>query len=236
MNARSGKVAIITAASSGIGAAAARGLAERGWRVALFARSEKVEALARELGGLAVRGDITNPADLELLVDRTLAEWGRIDGAAISTGHPAKGELTEIADEDWHRALDLVLMPTVRLSRLLLPVFSRQHGGSIVAVSSYAAIEPDPMFPLSAAFRAALSSYVRMFARRHAAAGVRINAVLPGFMDSYPESPAIVARIPTGRYGRVGELASTIAFLLSDEAGYVTGQNLLVDGGLVSGL
>ncbi len=228
-----GKVAIVTASGSGLGAGAARALAQRGWKLVLFGRSERVEAVAAELGAIAVRGDIAQAADLQGLMERGLQAHGRIDGAVISTGHAAKGALTAISDQDWHAALDLLLMPTVRLARLLLPQFEKQGGGAVVAISSYAAVEPDPMFPLSAAFRAALASYVKMFARNHAGQNIRMNAVLPGFFDSLPVVPEIVPRIPAGRYGRVRELADTVAFLLSDEAGYITGQNLLVDGGLV---
>jgi NAD(P)-dependent dehydrogenase (short-subunit alcohol dehydrogenase family) len=227
------KVALVTAASSGIGAAAARRLAADGWRLALFARSGRVEALAAELGALAVRGDVADPADLERLVAATLERYGRIDGAVVSTGHPPKGELVEIPDADWHAGLDLTLMPTVRLARLLLAPMSAQGGGSIVAISAFGAVMPDADFPVSSALRAALSAYVKLFARRYAARNVRMNSVLAGFVDSYPEQAAIVARIPAGRYGRVEELAATIAFLLGGDAGYVTGQNLLVDGGLV---
>lgn len=230
------RVAIVTAAGSGLGAGAARALAARGWRLVLFGRSERVEAVAGELGAIAVRGDIAQAADLQRLTERVLAEHGRVDAAVISTGHAAKGELTAIADESWHAGLDLLLMPVVRLARSLLPVFERQGSGAVVAVSSYAAVEPDPMFPLSSAFRAALSSYVKMFARAHAGRNIRMNAVLPGFIDSFPVVPEIVQRIPAGRYGRVEELAQTIAFLLSDEAGYITGENLLVDGGLSKGI
>lgn len=229
----SGKVALVTAASSGIGAAAARRLAQQGWRLALFARSERVDALAAELGAFAVRGDIADAADLERLVAATREHYGRIDGVVVSTGHPPKGDLTAIPDADWHAGLDLALMPTVRLGRLLLPLMAEQGGGAFVAISAFGAVMPDADFPVSSALRAALSAYVKLYARRYAAQNVRMNSVLAGFVDSYPEQASIVARIPAGRYGRVEELAATIAFLLSDDAGYVTGQNLLVDGGLV---
>jgi len=229
-------VAIVTAASSGIGAAAARRLAARGWRLVLFARSARIEAVASELGAIAVRGDIADPADLQRLVDTALEHHGRIDGAVISTGHPPKGELAAIPDADWHAGLDLTLMPSVRLGRLLLPLMKAQGGGSIVAISAYGAVVPDAQFPVSSALRAALSGYVKLFARSHAASNVRMNSVLAGFIDSYPEEASIVERIPAGRYGRVEEVAATIAFLLSGDAGYITGQNLLVDGGLVGAI
>ncbi len=230
------KVAIVTAAGSGIGAGAARKLAAAGWLVVPFGRSEAVTRLAAETGGHAIRGDITNPDDLARLVRETVEHFGRIDGAVVSTGHTAHGDLIALSDEDWHAGLDMLLLPVVRLSRLLVPLFLQAGRGSIVAVSSFAAVEPDPDFPVSSALRASLSAYVKLLARRYAADGVRINAVLPGFIDSFPERDDRVARIPAGRYGRVDELAATIAFLLSDEAGYVTGQNIGVEGGLLASI
>ena len=108
--------------------------------------------------------------------------------------------------------------------------------GAIVNVSTFAAFEPDPDFPVSASLRTALAAFTKLYADRYAKAGIRMNNVLPGFIDSLPEKEDRRARIPMGRYGSVAELAKTVAFLLSDDAGYITGQNLLVDGGLVRGL
>jgi len=107
-----------------------------------------------------------------------------------------------------------------------------QGKGAIVNISTFAAFEPDPDFPTSAVFRAGLAGYAKLFADQYAAKGVRMNNVLPGFIDSLPEKEDRLARIPAGRYARVRELSETIAFLATDASSYITGQNLRVDGGL----
>ncbi|MDH5286099.1 MAG: SDR family oxidoreductase [Betaproteobacteria bacterium] len=224
-------VVLVTAASKGIGAACARELAARGWRVALFARSAAVDALAGELGGRATRGDIAAAVDLDRLVDETLRDWGRIDGAVLSTGHPPKGALLDLADDDWRAGLDLVLLPVVRIARRITPALRERHG-AIVNISSFAAFEPDARFPVSSALRAALASYCKLYADAEAKHGVRMNNLLPGFVDSLPVKPENLPAIPMRRYARVEEIAKTAAFLLSADAGYVTGQNLRADGGL----
>lgn len=229
------RVAIVTAASKGIGAGIARKLAADGWKVVLLARSEAVHELAAELGGVGLRGDITNAADLERLCDLALATYGAVHGVAISTGHPAKGDILELDPALWHQGLDLTLMPLLTLSRLLMPQFERQGCGSVVSVSSSVAVEPHADFPISSPMRAALSNLTKLLARRYAATGVRFNSVLPGFVDNRDELAERVARIPQGRYGTVAELAAVAAFLLGDDASYVTGQNILVDGGMIPG-
>lgn len=229
------RVAIVTAASKGMGAATARELARRGYRLALLATSDAVTRLADELGAVAIQGSVAELDDLQRLVETTQSRYGRIDAVVNNTGHPPKGDLLAIADADWHRALDLVLLNVVRLARLVTPLMEKT-GGAIVNISAFGAVEPGAAFPVSSVLRAGLASFTKLYADRYAAAGIRMNSILPGFIDSYPVKDEVLAQIPARRYGTVDEIAKTIAFLLSDDAGYITGQNILVDGGLVRGI
>jgi NAD(P)-dependent dehydrogenase (short-subunit alcohol dehydrogenase family) len=226
------KVAIVTAAGSGMGAACARELARRGYAVALMSTSGKAEALAKELGGLGLTGSVTEEADLEALVGGTLERYGRIDGVVNSTGHPASGEILDLTDEQWHEALDLVVLNVVRIARLVTPAMLRQGGGAIVNVSTFSAFEPSPTFPLSSSLRAALAGFTKLYADRYAAKGVRMNNVLPGYIESFEIDEDTRESIPMRRRGSVAEIAKTAAFLLSEDSGYITGQNIRVDGGL----
>lgn len=227
-----GKVAIVTAGGSGMGADAARRLARDGFRVAILSSSGKGEALAKELGGIGVTGSNRSEEDLKRLVDETLDRWGRIDALVNSAGHGPKGALLEIGDEDWHLGMEVYLMNAVRPTRLVTPVMQAQKSGSIVNISTFAAFEPDPAFPTSGVFRAGLAAFAKLFADRYAADDIRMNNVLPGFIDSLPEKPQFRERIPMGRYGRTEEVSELIAFLASDRSGYITGQNIRIDGGI----
>lgn len=226
------RVAIVTGAGRGMGEAIARELAAAEYRVSLMSVSSAATDLAAELGGIGMQGSVVDLADLETLVERTAETYGRIDAVVNNTGHPATGPLLDIPDEDWHAGLDLVFLNVVRMARLVTPVFLERGGGAIVNISTFAAFEPDPSFPVSASLRAALGTYTKLYADRYAADGIRINNVLPGFIDSYPVEEATVSRIPSGRPGTVGEVAATVRFLLSEQAGYITGQNIRVDGGI----
>ena len=230
------KVAMVVGGGSGMGAAAARRLAADGFRVAVRSSSGKGEALGRELGGLGVTGSNQSNADLARLVDLTMERWGRIDVLVNSAGHGPKGPVLELTDEQWHAGLDVYLLNVVRPARLVAPVMAKQNGGAIINVSSAWAFEPSPMFPTSAVFRAGLAAFTKLFADQHAASNVRMNNVLPGWIDSLPETDERRESVPMRRYGRSEEIASTIAFLASEGAAYITGQNIRVDGGLMRSL
>lgn len=226
------KVAIITAAGKGIGAAIATELAAVGYRVSLLSNGGGAFKLGQELGGMGMTGSVTEPSDLAKLVDSTLEKFGRIDAVVNNTGHPPKGDLLDISDGDWHLGLDLLILNVVRMARLVTPIFVRQGSGAIVNISTFAAFEPELTFPISSSLRSGLASFTKLYANRYAASGIRINNVLPGYMDNYPESGENLAKIPMKRYAKVQEVAKTVRFLLSDDAGYITGQNIRVDGGI----
>ena len=226
------KVAMITAGGSGMGAAAARCLAGKGYGVAILSSSGKGEALAQELGGVGVTGSNLSNDDLKRLVEGAMARWGRIDVLVNSAGHGPRAPILEIGDDDWHQGMEVYFMSAVRPTRLVTPIMEAQGGGAIVNISTFAAFEPDPVFPTSGVFRAGLAAFAKLYADAYAAKNIRMNNVLPGFIDSLPEKAAFRERVPMGRYGKMEEIAETIAFLASDGAGYITGQNLRVDGGI----
>lgn len=226
------KVAIVTAAGRGMGAAIARELKSRDYRLALISPSGAAVKLAGELSGVGIEGSVSEPSDLSRLVDLTLNTYGRIDAVVNHTGHPPKGELLSLSDDDWSSGLDMILLNVVRMCRLVTPTMQRSGGGAIVNISSFAAFEPEEKFSISACLRAGLSSFAKIYADTYAADGIRMNTILPGFIDNLPEKEENRNRIPLGRYGTVREIAQATAFLLSDEAGYITGQSIRVDGGI----
>ena len=230
------KVALITAGGSGMGAAAAKRLAADGYKVAILSSSGKGEALANELDGLGVTGSNQSVDDLQRLVDEAMARWGRIDALVNSAVHGPRAVLLDISDEQWRTGMDVYLLNVIRPTRLVAPIMKAQKSGAIVNISTAWAFEPSPMFPTSAVFRAGLAAFTKLFADQYAPDNVRMNNVLPGWIDSLPKTDERRDSVPMGRYGTSEEIAATIAFLVSDGAGYITGQNLKVDGGLMRGV
>lgn len=226
------KVAIITAGGSGMGAAAARRLAADGFKVGILSSSGKGEALAAELGGIGVTGSNQSVQDLQRLVDAVVEKWGRIDVLVNSAGHGPRAPILEISDEDWHNGMETYLLNVIRPTRLVTPIMQRQKGGVIINISTAWAFEPSELFPTSAVFRSGLAAFSKIFADNFAADNVRINNVLPGWIDSLPATEQRRDSVPLKRYGTSEEIAATIAFLASDGAAYITGQNIRVDGGV----
>jgi len=227
------RVAVVTAGGSGMGAAAARKLAADGFSVAILSSSGKGEALATELGGVGVTGSNQSSEDLQRLVDATMQRWGRIDVLVNSAGHGPRAPVLELTDEQWHAGMDVYLMNVIRPARLVTPAMVKQGGGAIINISTAWAFEPSAMFPTSAVFRSGLAAFTKLFADQYAASNVRMNNVLPGWIDSLPPTDVRRDTVPMKRYGTSEEIAATIAFLASEGAAYITGQNLRVDGGLM---
>ncbi|TPJ72839.1 SDR family oxidoreductase [Mesorhizobium sp. B2-6-2] len=226
------KVALVTAGGSGMGAAAARRLAADGFKIGVLSSSGKGEALGKELGGFGVTGSNQSNDDLERLTDGAVERWGRIDVLVNSAGHGPRAQIIEISDEDWHKGIDTYFLNAVRPTRLVTPVMQKQKSGVIINISTAWAFEPSAMFPTSAVARAGLAAYTKIFADTYAADNIRMNNVLPGWIDSLPATNERRDSVPLKRYGTSEEIAATISFLASDGAAYITGQNIRVDGGI----
>jgi NAD(P)-dependent dehydrogenase (short-subunit alcohol dehydrogenase family) len=225
-------VAIVTGGGRGMGAAIARELHDRGYRLGLMSPSGSAVELAAELGGIGIKGSAGDANDLEALVTRTVQAYGRVDAVVNHTGHPPKGDLLDITDEKWAIGNDLMVLSLVRMARLVTPYMLKQGKGAWVNITTFAAFEPSLIFPVSCAYRAAAGAYTKLYSDRYAADNIRMNALLPGFIDSLDHKPETADKVPMKRVGTMAEIAKTTAFLLSDDAGYITGQNIRVDGGI----
>ncbi len=226
------KVALITAGGSGMGAEAARRLAADGFRIGVLSSSGKGEALAAETGGFGVTGSNQSNDDLKRLVDGAMERWGRVDVLVNSAGHGPRKPILDLTDEDWHAGIDVYFLNAVRPTRLVTPIMQQQKSGVIINISTAWAFEPSAMFPTSAVARAGLASFTKIYADAYAADNIRMNNVLPGWIDSLPATEERRDGVPMKRYGTSEEIAATIAFLASDGAAYITGQNIRVDGGI----
>ena len=213
-------------------AASARRLAQDGFKVGVLSSSGKGEALASELDGIGVTGSNQSVDDLTRLVDAAMDKWGRIDVLVNSAGHGPRKPILDLTDEDWHTGIDVYFLNVVRPTRLVTPVMQQQKSGAIINISTAWTFEPSSMFPTSAVARAGLASFTKIFADTYAADNIRMNNVLPGWIDSLPATEERREGVPMKRYGTSEEIAATVSFLASDGAAYITGQNIRVDGGV----
>ena len=236
-----GRTALVTGASSGLGLATAEALAVEGANVSMFARRrDLLEREADRLGALAVRGDVLIPKDLEQAVETTVKAFGGIDVLVWNSGGPTPGPATAITPETLESALEVLFLPAIRLLQLCLPHLEASEGGRIVAITSLAAKEPTDHLALSNSLRPGLTGWLKTLARELGPKGITVNCVAPGRIatarldEIYPAGPseADLAEIPLRRWGEPREFGDVVCFLASDRARYVTGQTVVVDGGL----
>jgi len=226
------KTCMIIGGGRGMGAATAREMHKRGYQLALMSPSDSCEILADELGGVACRGKAEHAEDMQACFDLAMKSYGRIDSLLIHVGGPPKGDLLEIADEQWEEAHKKVLLPVIRMARLVTPVMQAQGGGSIVNITTFSAFEPSLTFPTSSVYRVGVSSFTKLYSDRYGPDNIRMNCLLPGFTDSLDLPDKFAKMSALGRLARAEEQAKTAAFLLSDDSSYITGQSLRADGGV----
>jgi 3-oxoacyl-[acyl-carrier protein] reductase len=254
------KVALVTASSRGLGSALAMRLAREGSQVAICARTigdlKAMAASIRSRSGqnvLAVQADVTEADDIVRLVESTHDHFGRIDILVANAGGPPAGEFLDLSPADWEAAVQLTLMSTVRLCYAVVPMMKQQGDGAILAMTSVSAKQPLPNLVLSSSLRLGVIGLVKTLANELGPSGIRVNSILPGWTrtervealladratrhgtSAADEADRIAAQIPLGRMASPEEFAAAAAFLVSPAAAYITGVNLLVDGGLYCG-
>ena len=226
------KIAVLIAAGSGMGADAAKSLANAGYKIAIMSSSGKGEKLANKLNGIGFTGSNLNTTEIKEFINLVLNKWGRVDVLINSAGHGPKGKILEITDKDWYLGMETYFLNVVRASRLITPIMKKQRKGSIINISTYAVFEPEKSFPTSGIMRASLSAFTKIYADEHAKFNIRMNNVLPGFIDSLKPKKEFLKRIPLKRLGKVKEISAVIKLLASEDGSYITGQNIRVDGGI----
>jgi 3-oxoacyl-[acyl-carrier protein] reductase len=240
-----GRTALVTGASSGLGLATAESLAGEGANVTMFARRrDLVQREAERIGALAVRGDVTNPRDLDAAVRSTVEAFGGLDILVWNGGGPPPGTALQVTPEALEEAIDLLLMPPVRLVAACLPHLAQSPAGRILFFTSLAVKEPADHLALTNAVRPGLTGWAKSLARELGPQGITVNCLAPGRIETarlaelYPDGPteADLEGIPLGRWGTPQEFGDVACFLASDRARYVTGTTILVDGGLARGL
>ena len=173
------KVCVIVGGGKGMGAAIAREMSNRNYKMALMSPSENCEILAKELNGFALRGKAENKSDTNKLIKLTMEKYGRVDSLLIHVGGPPKGDLLDISEDDWNKANEMVLMPVIRLAKLVTPIMQSQGSGSIVNITTFSAFEPSLIFPTSSVFRVGVSSFTKLYSDRYGKDGIRMNCLLP---------------------------------------------------------
>lgn len=236
-----GKIALVTGGSRGIGAAISRELARAGAKVAVNYRSgrEAAEKIAAEIGGVAMAGNVADPVEAQALVERVEDELGELHALVNNAGVTRDTLIARMSDEDWEVVIDTNLRGSFNTARAVARKMLRRRSGSIVNVTSVVGLHGNPGQANYAASKAGIIGLTKALARELGSRGVRANAVAPGYIDtaltqvlSKPARDAILANTPLGRLGNPEDVAGAVRFLCSDEASFVTGEVLLVDGGL----
>jgi 3-oxoacyl-[acyl-carrier protein] reductase len=236
-----GRTALVCGASSGLGLGSAEALEREGANVAILGRRhDLLEQEAKRIGALAVPADVTSADDLERAVAATVETYGGLDVLVWNGGGPTPGTAVDVTADSIRQALELLLVPAVRLVGLCLPHLERSAAGRIIAITSLAAKEPTPHLALSNSIRPGLTGWMKSLSKELGPSGITVNCVAPGRIatarleELYPQGPteAALAEIPLGRWGTTEEFGDVVCFLASDRARYVTGQTLAVDGGL----
>lgn len=226
------KVAAFIASGTGMGADAAKYLRSKGFEIAIMSSSGKGEKLAKDLGGVGFTGSNLLSKDIKEFIDKVYNKHEKIDVLINSAGHGPKGDILEISDEDWMKGMEVYFLNVVRATRIITPIMQKQKNGSIINISTFATFEPDSNFPTSGIFRSGLAAFIKIYSDKYAIDNIRINNILPGFIDSLPTKEEFLKRIPLQRYGKVSEVSTVVEMLASEGGGYITGQNIRVDGGI----
>ena len=226
------KTCLVIGGGRGMGAATAKEMQKRGYKISLMSPSDSCEQLAKELNGIALRGKAEVSENLKSIIDFTMEKYGRIDSVLVHVGGPPKGDLLEIEDEDWDKANQMIIKPVIRIAKLVTPIMLKQGSGSIVNITTFSAFEPSLTFPTSSVYRAGVSSFTKLFSDRYGADNIRMNCLLPGFTDSLNLPDEFAKLSSLNRLARAEEQAKVAAFLLSDDSSYITGQSIRSDGGV----
>ena len=226
------KTCLVIGGGRGMGAATAREMHKRGYRLSLMSPSESCEQLAEDLKAVAFRGKAENKENLKSIVSFTMEKYGRIDSVLVHVGGPPKGDLLEIDDGDWDKANQMIIKPVISVAKLVTPIMLEQGGGSIVNITTFSAFEPSLTFPTSSVYRAGVSSFTKLFSERYGAKNIRMNCLLPGFTDSLNLPDELAQLSSLKRLARAEEQAKVAAFLLTDDSSYITGQSIRSDGGV----